>query len=183
MGAKITVDSATMMNKGLEIMEASWLFRMPPSRIDVVVHRESVVHSLIEYTDHSVLAQLGVPDMRIPIQYAVTYPARVPSPVRRLDLADWGTLTFFRPDGEAFPAMQAARNALERGGVAPAALNGANRGRRRLVFAGQAALPAHRRAGGGRVSGAAGRGGLALAGRDSRSGPRRACLCSLARGD
>ena len=126
MGAKITVDSATMMNKGLEIMEASWLFRMPPSRIDVVVHRESVVHSLIEYTDHSVLAQLGVPDMRIPIQYAITYPARVPSPVRRLDLADWGTLTFFRPDDEAFPAMQAARNALERGGVAPAALNGAN---------------------------------------------------------
>lgn len=126
MGAKITIDSATMMNKGLEVIEASWLFSMPPSRIDVVIHRESVVHSLIEYADYSVLAQLGVPDMRIPIQYAVTYPERFPSPVRRLSLAEWGTLTFYPPDPEAFPAIGAARSALERGGLAPAALNGAN---------------------------------------------------------
>ena len=126
MGAKITIDSATMMNKGLEVIEASWLFSMPPSRIDVVIHRESVVHSLIEYADYSVLAQLGVPDMRIPIQYAVTYPERFPSPVRRLSLAEWGTLTFYPPDPEAFPALGAARSALERGGLAPAALNGAN---------------------------------------------------------
>ena len=126
MGAKITIDSATMMNKGLEVIEASWLFSMPPSRIDVVIHRESVVHSLIEYADYSVLAQLGVPDMRIPIQYAVTYPERFPSPVRRLSLAEWGTLTFYPPDPEAFLAIGAARSALERGGLAPAALNGAN---------------------------------------------------------
>ena len=126
MGAKITVDSATMMNKGLEVIEASWLFGMAPSRIDVVIHRESVIHSLIEYADNSVLAQLGVPDMRIPIQYAVTYPERFPSPVRRLSLAEWGTLTFYPPDPEAFPAIGAARSALERGGLAPAALNGAN---------------------------------------------------------
>lgn len=126
MGAKITIDSATMMNKGLEVIEASWLFSMPPSRIDVVIHRESVVHSLIEYADYSVLAQLGVPDMRIPIQYAVTYPERFPSPVRRLSLAEWGTLTFYLPDPEAFPAIGAARSVLERGGLAPAALNGAN---------------------------------------------------------
>ena len=126
MGAKITIDSATMMNKGLEIMEASWLFHMPPSQIDVVIHRESVIHSLVEYADNSVIAQLGVPDMRIPIQYAVTWPDRFPSPVRRLSLADWGTLTFYPPDEEAFPAMGAARRALARGGLAPAALNGAN---------------------------------------------------------
>lgn len=126
MGAKITIDSATMMNKGLEVMEASWLFHMEPSRIDVVIHRESVVHSLIEYVDNSVIAQLGVPDMRIPIQYAVTYPERFPSPVPRLSLTEWGALTFYPPDSEAFPAIEAAREALERGGVAPAALNGAN---------------------------------------------------------
>ena len=126
MGAKITIDSATMMNKGLEIMEASWLFHMPPSQIDVVIHRESVIHSLVEYADNSVIAQLGVPDMRIPIQYAVTWPERFPSPVQRLSLADWGTLTFYPPDEEAFPAMGAARRALARGGLAPAALNGAN---------------------------------------------------------
>ncbi len=126
MGAKITIDSATMMNKGLEVIEASWLFGMEPERIDVVIHRESVIHSLVEYVDNSVLAQLGVPDMRIPIQYAVTYPERYPSPVRRLSLADWGTLTFCPPDPEAFPAIGAAREALGRGGLAPAALNGAN---------------------------------------------------------
>ncbi len=126
MGAKVTIDSATMMNKGLEVIEASWLFGMPPERIDVVIHRESIVHSLIEYEDHSVIAQLGVPDMRIPIQYALTYPRRFPSPVRELDLWEQGSLTFFKPDQEAFRCLPVCINALKRGGLAPAAANGAN---------------------------------------------------------
>lgn len=126
MGAKVTIDSATMMNKGLEIMEASWLFDMPSSRISVVVHRESVVHSMIEYEDNSVIAQLGLPDMRIPIQYAVTWPRRVPSPVGQLDLTDYGKLTFYKPDSETFTCLAACRKAIERGGLAPAAANGAN---------------------------------------------------------
>lgn len=126
MGRKITIDSATMMNKGLELIEACWLFDMPPEKIDIVVHRESVVHSLVEYDDNSVLAQLGVPDMRIPIQYALTYPARVPSPVRQLRLEEWGKLTFYAPDDESFPAMNLARRAMRLGGVYPAALNAAN---------------------------------------------------------
>lgn len=126
MGRKITIDSATMMNKGLELIEACWLFDMPPEKIDIVVHRESIVHSLIEYDDNSVLAQLGVPDMRIPIQYALTYPARIPSPVRQLRLEEWGKLTFYAPDNEAFPAMNLARRAMRLGGVYPAALNAAN---------------------------------------------------------
>lgn len=126
MGAKITVDSATMMNKGLELIEARWLFDMPADRIDIVVHRESVVHSLVQYADHSVIAQMGVPDMRIPIQYALTYPERYASPVQALDLAEWGTLTFFRPDDEAFPCMRYCREAITRGGLTPAAVNGAN---------------------------------------------------------
>lgn len=126
MGAKITIDSATMMNKGLELIEARWLFDMPPERIDVVIHRESVVHSLVEYDDHSVLAQLGQADMRIPIQYALTWPRRYPSPVASLDLAKAGSLTFFAPDDEAFPAVGICRRALQLGGVTPAAVNGAN---------------------------------------------------------
>ena len=126
MGAKITIDSSTMMNKGLEILEASWLFDMPVSQIDVVIHRESVIHSLIEYVDHSVIAQLGVPDMRIPIQYAITWPERYPSPVKRLSLADYGTLTFARPDEETFRCLAACKEAGRRGGLAPAAANGAN---------------------------------------------------------
>lgn len=126
MGAKITVDSATMMNKGLEIIEASWLFGLPPEKIDVVVHRESVIHSMIEYTDYSVIAQMGVPDMRIPIQYAITYPHRFPSPVKRLSLTDYGKLTFFEPDEENFVCLKACKTAIARGGLAPAAANGAN---------------------------------------------------------
>lgn len=126
MGAKVTIDSATMMNKGLEVIEASWLFHMPPERIDVVVHRESIVHSLIEYRDHSVLAQMGVPDMRIPIQYALTYPRRFPSPVQELELWKQGSLTFFEPDGETFRCLPVCIAALKRGGLAPAAANGAN---------------------------------------------------------
>lgn len=126
MGAKITIDSATMMNKGLEIIEASWLFDLPEDRIDVVVHRESIVHSLIEYNDNSVIAQMGLPDMRIPIQYALTYPERVESPVGQLNLAKIGQLTFFEPDGAAFPCMELCRQALRKGGLVPAAANGAN---------------------------------------------------------
>ncbi len=126
MGAKITIDSATMMNKGLELIEARWLFDVDPANIDIVIHRESVVHSLVEYDDNSVIAQLGVPDMRIPIQYALTWPERYPSPVRQLDLAEWGKLTFFRPDYASFVCMDACRRAIARGGLAPAAVNAAN---------------------------------------------------------
>lgn len=126
MGPKVTVDSATMMNKGLEIMEASWLFDMPAEKIGVVVQRESIVHSMIEYEDHSVIAQMGVPDMRIPIQYAITWPQRLHSPVRQLDLTEYGTLTFARPDEKTFQCLGVCRCALMRGGLAPAAVNGAN---------------------------------------------------------
>lgn len=126
MGQKITVDSATMMNKGLELIEARWLFDLPQENIDIVVHRESVIHSLVEYADNSVLAQLGVPDMRIPIQYALTWPERVPSPVPRLDLAEFAKLTFFAPDDEAFPMIGYCRRALTLGGAYPAAVNAAN---------------------------------------------------------
>ena len=126
MGAKVTIDSATMMNKGLEIMEASWLFDMPISQIDVVVHRESIVHSLVEYQDYSVLAQLGVPDMRIPIQYALTWPQRMPSPVKPLSLTEIGSLSFYPPDENVFPCLRLAKQAAELGGLVPAAANGAN---------------------------------------------------------
>jgi len=126
MGQKITIDSATMMNKGLELIEASWLFSMPPDKIDIVVHRESIIHSLVEYDDNAVLAQLGAPDMRVPIQYALTYPDRLSCPVKQLRLEDWNKLTFYAPDDEAFPAMNLARRALTMGGLYPAALNAAN---------------------------------------------------------
>lgn len=126
MGPKITVDSATMMNKGLELIEAKWLFDLPQENIDIVVHRESVIHSLVEFADNSVLAQLGVPDMRIPIQYALTWPNRAPSSVPRLDLAEFAKLTFFAPDDEAFPMVSYCRRALTLGGAYPAAVNAAN---------------------------------------------------------
>lgn len=126
MGAKITIDSATMMNKGLEFIEAKWLFDMPNEDIEIVVHRESVVHSAIVYQDNSMIAQLGVPDMRIPIQYALTYPERVPSPVKPLSLADYGKLTFFEPDYDTFKCIDVCKNAIEMGGLHPAAANGAN---------------------------------------------------------
>ncbi len=138
MGAKITVDSASMMNKGLELIEARWLFDMPPARIDIVVHRESVVHSLIEFEDNSVLAQLGVPDMRVPIQYALTYPERAPSPAQRLDLTAFGSLTFQPADDEVFPGMQICRRAAERGGLYPAAVNAANEEANALFRRGEA---------------------------------------------
>lgn len=126
MGQKITIDSATMMNKGLELIEAAWLFDMSPEKIDIVVHRESIIHSLVEYDDNAVLAQLGTPDMRVPIQYALTYPDRLPCPAKQLRLEDWKNLTFYAPDDEAFPAMNLARRALTQGGLYPAALNAAN---------------------------------------------------------
>ncbi len=126
MGAKITIDSASMMNKGLEIIEARWLFDVDVDNIDVVVHRQSIVHSLIEFVDNSVLAQLGLPDMRIPIQYALTYPDRFESPVESLNLYEAGTLTFAKPDYETFSCLKACKDALRIGGTAPAGANGAN---------------------------------------------------------
>ena len=126
MGAKVTIDSATLMNKGLEVTEAAWLFGLGPKDIQVVVHRESIVHSLVEYVDHSVIGQLGTPDMRLPIQYAITYPKRYPSPCGELDLAGLGSLTFAQPDLETFRCLKVCLQALERGGLAPAAANGAN---------------------------------------------------------
>lgn len=126
MGAKITVDSATMMNKGLEIIEASRLFDVTGENIDVVVHRESIIHSMIEYSDNSVIAQLGLPDMRIPIQYAVTYPERYPSPAGELNLSQIGKLTFFEPDYDTFKCLNACKKALSMGGTATAIANGAN---------------------------------------------------------
>ncbi len=126
MGAKITIDSASMMNKGLEIIEAARLFDVSGDDIDVVVHRESIIHSLVEYTDNSVIAQLGVPDMRIPIQYAITYPSRFESPVAELSLAEIGKLTFFEPDYKTFKCLNACKTALKMGGAATAIANGAN---------------------------------------------------------
>lgn len=126
MGAKITIDSATMMNKGLEVIEASWLFGVPEDKIDVVIHRESIIHSMIQYRDNAVMAQLGVPDMAVPIQYALTYPERLPSPAEELNLWELQKLTFYPPDGEAFPCLELCREALRRGGLVPAAANGAN---------------------------------------------------------
>ncbi len=126
MGAKITVDSATLMNKGLEVIEAMHLYRMPAEKISVVVHRESIIHSLVEYCDNAMIAQLGAPDMRLPIQYALTYPKRIPGPSTPLDLWNCGPLTFGAPDLEAFPCLALALEAAKTGGTAGAILNGAN---------------------------------------------------------
>ena len=126
MGAKITTDSATLMNKGLEVIEARWLFDLPASQIDVVIHRESIIHSLVEYCDGSVISQLGHPDMRTPISYAMNYPERVPLHPPLLDLGKIGKLTFFPPDTEKFPCLQLAYDALAGGAGLPATLNAAN---------------------------------------------------------
>ncbi len=126
MGAKISIDSATMMNKGLEIIEASHLFSMPEEKIDIVVHPQSVIHSMVEYADGSVLAQLGSPDMRTPIGYALAWPERMATPAARLDLVKIGQLSFEAPDPERFPCLTLARQALRAGGTAPAVLNAAN---------------------------------------------------------
>ncbi len=126
MGEKITIDSATLVNKGLEVIEAHWLFGLPAASVQVIIHPESIVHSLVEFVDGSVLAQLGAPDMRLPIQYALTYPERLPSPWPRLDLARVGALRFEPPDARRFPCLGLAYAALAAGGTAPAALNAAN---------------------------------------------------------
>ena len=126
MGAKISVNSATLMNKGLELIEAHYLFGLPSERIDIVIHPQSVIHSLVEFIDGSMLAQLGSPDMRIPIAYALAWPERIETPAQRLDLAGIGRLDFEAPDLDAFPALRLAREALEAGGAAPIVLNAAN---------------------------------------------------------
>jgi 1-deoxy-D-xylulose-5-phosphate reductoisomerase len=126
MGAKITIDSATLMNKGLEVIEARWLFDLAPDQVQVIIHPHSIVHSMVEYIDGSVIAQLGIADMGIPILYAFTYPERLPVPSARLDLTRKGALTFFEPDLDKFPCVRLARTTLETGGVAPVVLNAAN---------------------------------------------------------
>jgi 1-deoxy-D-xylulose-5-phosphate reductoisomerase len=126
MGRKITIDSATLFNKGLEMIEARWLFDIEMARVSVVVHPQSVVHSMVEFVDGSMLAQLSTPDMCLPIQYALTYPDRAPSDRVQTNLAKLGSLTFEEPDGERFPALALARNAGEQGGTLPAVLNAAN---------------------------------------------------------
>ena len=126
MGAKITIDSATLMNKGLELIEAMWLYDLPPEDIEIVVHRESIVHSAVEFADGAVIAQLGLPDMRLPIQLALTWPQRVPCKVPRMSLAEVAKLTFYAPDYEAFPALNLAKHAASLKGDRGAVLNGAN---------------------------------------------------------
>jgi len=126
MGAKITVDCATLMNKGLEVIEAMRLYDLPLEQVDVVIHRQSIVHSLVEFVDGAVMAQLGSPDMRLPIQLALTYPKRTVCPVEPLDLTTCGTLSFFKPDTEVFPCLDLARECAKAGGTACPAMNGAN---------------------------------------------------------
>ena len=126
MGAKITIDSATLMNKGLEVIEAMRLYRLPVEQVDVVVHRQSIVHSLVEYRDGAMIAQLGTPDMKLPIRYAFTWPHRAPSPDKKLDLLTCGDLTFRAPDLDAFPCLRIARECGKQGGTSCAIMNGAN---------------------------------------------------------
>src|SRR5207248_6247120 len=126
MGPKITVDSATLMNKALEIIEARWLFDLAPEKIDVILHPQSVIHSFVEFIDGSILAQLSPPDMRLPIQYALTYPERVPGPTRRLNWRELGAWHFEQPDHETFPAIQLGYEVARRGGTCGAVLNAAN---------------------------------------------------------
>ena len=126
MGAKITIDSATLMNKGLELIEAVWLFGLPPEKIQIVVQRQSIIHSMVQFSDNSVLAQLGVPDMRIPIQYALTWPDRLPSPVPELDFTALTKLSIATADDETFRCLKACKKAIRKGGLAPCAANGAN---------------------------------------------------------
>ena len=126
MGAKITIDCATLMNKGLEVIEAMRLYRVPLDKVDVVIHRQSIVHSMVEFTDGAVMAQLGTPDMRLPIQLALTYPHRIPCPVEPLDLLSCGNLSFQKPDLRSFPCLALAYRCAKRGGMACPAMNGAN---------------------------------------------------------
>ena len=141
MGAKISVDPATLMNKGLEYIEAMRLYHMPPEKISVVIHRESIIHSLVEYCDYAVLAQLGAADMRLPIQYALTWPERTPGPVRPLNLLECPSLTFQAPDLDAFPCLGLALEAARTGGTATAVLNGANEAAVGLFLAGKLSFP------------------------------------------
>jgi 1-deoxy-D-xylulose-5-phosphate reductoisomerase len=126
MGSKVTIDSATLMNKGLEVIEAYWLFGLPAEKIDVVVHPQSIIHSMVEFVDGSIKAQLGVPDMKIPIQYALTFPERAPAAYGKIDFAALGQVTFFEPDRQKFRCLGLAYQALRTGGTAPAVLNAAN---------------------------------------------------------
>ena len=126
MGPKVTIDSASLMNKGLELIEARWLFNMDPKDIEVVIHPQSVIHSMVQFSDGCVMAQLSHPDMRLPIQYALSYPERIDLPLRRLDFAELGQLSFERPDLERFPCLRLAYEAIGKGGNAPCILNGAN---------------------------------------------------------
>ncbi len=142
MGNKISIDSATMMNKGLEVIEAHWLFGLPPERIEVIVHPQSIIHSMVEFVDGSVKAQLGIPDMKIPIQYALTYPERPPSVFKRIDFADLGQLTFQNPDMENFPCLALAYRALQQGGTAPTVLNAANEAAVQLFLEERISFPA-----------------------------------------
>ena len=137
MGAKITIDSATLMNKGLELIEAVWLFGLPPEKIQIVVQRQSIVHSAVQFSDNSVIAQLGVPDMRIPIQYALTWPERVPGPAPELDFTKLHELTFDTADEATFRCLAACKKAIGKGGLAPCAANGANEEAVRLFLEGR----------------------------------------------
>ena len=137
MGAKITIDSATLMNKGLEFIEAMWLFDVSPDMIEIVVHRESVIHSAVEFKDGAVIAELGVPDMKLPIQYALLYPNRLDCPTKRLSLTDYGTLSFYKPDFDTFDCLRACIKAARIGGTAPAIVNGANEEAVRLFINGK----------------------------------------------
>ena len=140
MGRKISVDSATLMNKALEVIEARWLFDLPPERIDVIIHPESVIHSFVEFRDGSVLAQLSPPDMRLPIQYALLYPERVPGPARRLDWRELSAWHFEQPDHETFPALQLGYEVARRGGTCGAVLNAANEAAVERFLAGELAF-------------------------------------------
>ena len=141
MGAKITVDSATLMNKGFEIIEAKWLFDVNPEQIDVIVHRESIIHSMVEYKDNMIIAQLGAPDMRSCIQYALTAPERIDGISESLDFAKIAKMSFFEPDTDTFPLLALAKKVLDMGGCYGAALNGANEAAVALFLDGRIALP------------------------------------------
>jgi len=142
MGPKITIDSATMMNKGLELIEAMHLFHMPPEQIDILIHPQSIVHSMVEYTDHSVIAQMGMPDMKLPIQLAFTWPARLPCPAPPLDLTQTAALTFEKPDTGVFRCLDLAMHAARAGGLVPAVMNAANEAAVALFLADQIPFPA-----------------------------------------
>jgi 1-deoxy-D-xylulose-5-phosphate reductoisomerase len=126
MGNKVTIDSATLMNKGLEVIEAKWLFNIEPENIDVVIHPQSIIHSLVQFSDSSLKAQMGLPDMRLPIIYALSYPHRLPNTLKRFSFSDFPSLTFHAPDRDLFPCLDIAYHAIKAGGTLPCAMNAAN---------------------------------------------------------